>query len=198
MPLNKETLRRELLNRRRSMDKCTKQKSDDFIHTKLMALMDEIKPRQALCYVSTPIEVDTRRFLSEFLTRGEVYVPRCAEGNMRFFRIRSLTELRAGAFGIPEPVGSEEFRGGRDSVCITPALSFDRSGYRLGYGGGYYDRFLKSYPGLSVGICYRSFLGEIPREPFDFPVDLLITDEETLDLRACVQTQETLFKRRKG
>lgn len=184
MRLTKETLRQELLSRRRGMDKCTKKKSDDSIHTKLIALLNERKPRQILCYVSTPIEVDTSRFLSKLLERNEaVYVPRCAEGNMRFFRINALSELRMGAFKILEPIGSEEFHGETDSVCVTPALSFDRDGYRLGYGGGYYDRFLKNYQGLSVGICYQSFLGEIPKEPFDLPVDLLITDEEVIDLR---------------
>lgn len=196
MRLTKENLRRELLSRRRGMDKYTKKKSDESIHTKLIALMNERKPRQVLCYVSTPIEVDTSLFLSELLERQEaVYVPRCAEGNMRFFRIGALSELRKGAFGIPEPIGSEEFHGETDSVCITPALSFDRDGYRLGYGGGYYDRFLKNYRGLSVGICYQSFLGEIPKEPFDLPVDLLITDEEVIDLR---QRRKETASRRKG
>lgn len=184
MRLTKESLRRELLSRRRDMDKCTKKKSDDSIHTKLVALMKKMKPRQVLCYVSTPIEVDTKPLLAELLNQNQaVYAPRCAEGAMRFFRINALSELRAGAFGIPEPIGSEEFQGEADSVCITPALSFDRDGYRLGYGGGYYDRFLKDYRGLSVGICYQSFLGEIPKEPFDLPVHLLITDEEVIDLR---------------
>ena len=196
MRLTKETLRRELLSRRRSMDKCTKKKCDDSIHTKLIALINERKPCQILCYVSTPIEVDTSRFLSELLERHEaVYVPRCSEGNMRFFRIGALSELRKGAFGISEPIGSDEFHDETDSVCVTPALSFDRDGYRLGYGGGYYDRFLKNYSGLSVGICYQSFLGEIPTEPFDLPVDLLITDEEVIDLR---QRRKETTSQRKG
>lgn len=148
MRLTKEALRRELLTQRRGMDKCTKQKCDDSIHTKLTELIQQTQPRQVLCYVSTEIEADTRRFLSELLSKKTpVYVPRCAEGSMRFFRLRALSELRTGAFGIPEPTGSEELLEDSRSVCVTPALSFDRDGYRLGYGGGYYDRFFRDYRG---------------------------------------------------
>lgn len=184
MRLSKQALRRELLSSRRSMDKSTKKKYDDSIHTKLTELIGKIAPRQILCYVSTEIEVETTEFLREMLLKGKtVYAPRCENGIMRFFRIHDLSELKKGAFGILEPIGSEEFSEDRDSVCITPALSFSRDGYRLGYGGGYYDRFFQSYGGLSVGICYDSFLRELPREDFDRPVRILVTEKEIIDLR---------------
>lgn len=184
MRLSKRELRRELMNSRRGMDKSTKKKYDDFIHTKLAELVDEIAPRRILCYVSTEIEVDTVGFLGDMLLRQkEVYAPRCENGIMRFFRVRDLSALKKGAFGIPEPIGSEELNEDRDSVCITPALSFSRDGYRLGYGGGYYDRFFQSYGGLSVGLCYDGFLRELPKEDHDRPVRLLVTEKEIIDLR---------------
>ncbi|MCM1333633.1 MAG: 5-formyltetrahydrofolate cyclo-ligase [Bacteroides sp.] len=184
MSIGKPELRRELLLRRRSMDKSTKKEYDDSIHTKLTELIRATEPRAILSYLSTELEVGTIEFLREMILLGKaVYAPRCENGIMRFFRLYDLSALKKGAFGIPEPSGSEEFFGGRDSVCITPALMFSRDGYRLGYGGGYYDRFLGDYDGLSVGICYDSFIGEIPREAFDRPVRLLITEKETIDLR---------------
>ena len=111
-----------------------------------------------------------------------MYAPRCKGKEMRFFRIADFSELKAGAFGIPEPTGSEEPDNFSASLCIVPALSFDENGYRMGYGGGYYDRFLRGYDGISVGICYDDFLGEIPREEHDLPVDILVTETKILNL----------------
>ena len=74
---------------------------------------------------------------------------------MTFHTVRDLKELSIGAYDIPEP-GAElpavtDFS---HSICIVPALSFDYFGYRLGYGKGYYDRFLETYPGISMGLTY--------------------------------------------
>ncbi|MBQ8410261.1 MAG: 5-formyltetrahydrofolate cyclo-ligase, partial [Ruminiclostridium sp.] len=64
----------------------------------------------------------------------------------------------------------------KETVCITPALSFDNDGYRLGYGGGFYDRFFEKFDGISVGICYDSFIGSVPKEEYDRSVDILVTE----------------------
>ncbi len=181
MQLEKGALRRELLLRRQRMDKSSKKKYDDFIHTKLTELVAERRPERVLCYISTETEVDTTEFLQDLLqARQEVYAPRCFGKEMKFIRLSDLSHLKTGAFGIPEPEGTEELRDFSGSLCVTPALAFSRDGYRIGYGGGYYDRFLKNYPGLSVGICWHDFLEEIPHDSFDVPVQLLVTDRETL------------------
>ena len=97
---------------------------------------------------------------------------------MKFIKINSLSDLQPGAYGILEPKDGEEITDFTDSVCITPALSFDEKGYRLGYGGGYYDRFLADYTGVSVGICYEEFIGGIVTEEYDLPVDIVVTEED--------------------
>lgn len=167
------------------MDKCTKKKCDDLIHTKLMKLVSEKRPECVLCYISTEIEVDTVCFVNDLLSAGKaVYAPRCSGKEMKFIRFSDFSELKAGAYGILEPDGTEEFsvfEQSSGSLCIVPALSFSRDGFRLGYGGGYYDRFLKDYGGLSAGICYGDFIGYVPRESFDVPVQILITEKETID-----------------
>ena len=69
----------------------------------------------------------------------------------------------------------------RATLCVVPALAFDRSGYRLGYGGGYYDRLLAEFCGRTVGLFYHEFLqDELPRGIYDRAVELLITEKEVL------------------
>lgn len=101
-----------------------------------------------------------------------------ATHTMVFKFVSSLEELRAGSYSIPEPPdGNEEYCGGENAVCIVPALTFDREGYRLGYGGGYYDRFLEGFGGTSVGIVYEDFISEkLPRQVFDKKADIIISE----------------------
>ena len=91
---------------------------------------------------------------------------------MTFYYVSSEDELEAGAYGIREPraglpsVPESEYKG---SVCIVPGLVFDREGYRVGYGGGYYDRFLANYTGDAIAPVRDGFLydGALPRDEFD-------------------------------
>ncbi len=177
MQISKKELRTELLQRRRGLDKNTMKKNDEAIYNNIKRLPQLKSARKVLCYISTEIEVGTRTLISELIAEGKnVYAPRCKGKEMRFFRLFSSDDVKAGAFGIPEPVGNDEITDFSESVCIVPALSFDKNGYRLGYGGGYYDRFLLSYSGVAVGICYDGFISEVPREEHDLPVDILVTE----------------------
>ena len=86
----------------------------------------------------------------------------------------------AGAFGIQEPVGEAEDLS--PDIVVLPMLAADRQLYRLGYGGGYYDRYLARRPqALRIGICYSFQLADrLPAEPHDLPLHILVTDGETL------------------
>jgi len=138
-----------------------------------------------LTYVSHGREVDTRQIIAHALENGKtVACPRCctADRSMTFHRIFSLKDLRTGAYGIPEPhsdapqVLAQELT---DSVCLVPGLAFDASGARLGYGGGYYDRFLAQYRGVSFGLCRAVAFSDIPlpQDEYDVSVDLVITGD---------------------
>ena len=179
MQVSKKELRKQLLTKRRGLDENFRLQRDIQIYNKLMELPLIAEADTVFTYVSTEIEVDTILFIDAMLSFGKtVAVPKCEGKEMRFYAIDSLADLQTGAFGILEPVGDDEVTDFENSVCITPALSFNRDGYRLGYGGGYYDRFSAVYNGIMIGICYEDFVGEIPVEEFDRPVSILITDKE--------------------
>ncbi len=172
----KKQLRRELIQRRREIPVEARNEADERIFRKLLPYLDRCSG--VFTYVSTEIEVDTRRLLSWCFGRGKpVAVPVSGDSELTFYTIGSFEELAEGRFHIQEPLDrSAPAVPDMDSLCIVPALLCDRSGLRLGYGRGYYDRFLAGFPGKSVVICYSGFVGEVPAEPHDRRADLVITD----------------------
>ncbi len=179
MQISKKELRKQLLTERRGLDADYRLQRDILIYNKLMELPLIAEADTVFTYVSTETEVDTILFIEAMLSFGKtVAVPKCEGKKMRFIAIDSLADLETGAFGILEPKGDEEITDFRRSICITPALSFDEKGFRMGYGGGYYDRFLSEYTGTSIGICYEDFIGDIVTEEYDLPVKIVVTEEK--------------------
>ena len=156
------------------------------------------KCRRVAAYVSVKGEADTRLILAEVLRSGrELFLPRCRvkgeegwPGTMDFFACVDLGALVKSSFGIPEPVPGPEAHQlmpedlkEPGTLVIVPALAFDRSGYRLGYGGGYYDRMLASASCTCVGLAFHDLLVEsLPREEWDRPVSAVCTEEILLCL----------------
>lgn len=115
-----------------------------------------------------------------------VAFPRCdteAE-TISFFELAPGERLVSGAFGIYEPPESAKLCDADEStLCLVPGLTFDRAGNRLGYGKGYYDCYLSTFPGVSAGVVYEDFLSEVlPSEDWDKPVDLLFTDKNAIGI----------------
>lgn len=139
-----------------------------------------------LTYVATGSEVDTRPLIEYALNDGKtVAVPRCVENtrNMEFYIIKSLEDLEAGSFGVMEPIKHkcEKLHDLSKGVCIVPALAFDKDGYRLGYGKGYYDRFLNNYSGRIIGVSYSFCVcDELPRGRYDKKVSSIITEKRVM------------------
>lgn len=181
-PLKKE-LRDNFKTIRREMPDDIKEQCDRKIANRLMNLWQYRESHTILFYVSTPIEVDTHYAIKCALEAGKkVAVPRCVPNTyeMDFYYINSMDDLEPGAFGVLEPNVSvcEKMTDFSEGLCIVPALSFDRSGYRLGYGKGYYDRFLVRFHGQTAGLCYESCMKySLPRGKYDKPVNYVITEK---------------------
>lgn len=109
-----------------------------------------------------------------------VAFPRCDKetNTMQFYILPEGQKLSPGAYGIPEPPEDAPVcRPDKRALCIVPALSYDLDGNRIGYGKGYYDRYLSTFPGVAVGIAYASMLlKSVPTEAHDLPVDWLFTE----------------------
>ena len=99
--------------------------------------------------------------------------------------VDSLDELCLGAYNIQEPSNDCQTAIYTErSICIVPALAFDKSGNRLGYGKGFYDRFLKDFTGTSIGITFSELKCDtLPAEITDIPVDIIITDKESVKIK---------------
>lgn len=152
-----------------------------------------------LVYVSVGDEPDTRCLITEALRDGKrVYVPQCldTQGLMTFRRIENPDELKPGMYSIPEPDSSNAeyvkrpsegvdlspnphfFNSSDLSVCVVPGIAFDSSGHRIGYGKGYYDRYLATHPELyTVGFCCSEcFIDFVPHEKTDCAVNAVCTE----------------------
>ncbi|MCR4780867.1 MAG: 5-formyltetrahydrofolate cyclo-ligase [Ruminiclostridium sp.] len=177
MSEDKKLLRRELVALRRAMSENVRKELDERIYNNLAENGRVRSCGTFLVYASSPDEVDTRRFINALLAGGKtVAVPKCTGKDMAFLTVKSLGSLTRSSFGVDEPTDGTEITEFRDTVCVVPGLRFDRNGYRLGWGGGFYDRFLARYSGYSVGICYECCCGDVPADTYDVPVDAVITE----------------------
>ncbi len=179
----KSELRAKYKRIRTECPKDVKQKLDHGIADKFLSL-DEYKHCETLfIFVSSSIEVDTYEIIGKALADGKkVAVPKCRDksGLMDFYFITSTDCLKKGAFSImePDPEKCELADDLSQGVCVVPGLSFDFQGYRLGFGKGYYDRFLDKFKGISVGICYSKCIEkELPKGNYDKQVDILVTEK---------------------
>ena len=184
LPADKKVLRAQFLKRRATLTQTLRGDMDRAIAERVLELPAYTACGTLFSYVSVRQEVDTRALIRAALRDGKrVAVPRCEGKRLVFYVIDSLAALLYGGFGLPEPPpGGEPVLPDARSLCLVPGLAFDCGGARIGYGGGFYDRFLPAFPGLSVGLCYAPLLADapLPMEPHDCRVAMVVTDRELL------------------
>ena len=130
-------------------------------------------------YMSRGSEVGTREILKKAVAQGKtVAIPKVRGGNLAFFRVRGLRDCAKGAFGIQEPKSGRP-KAGKLDLVLVPGIAFDRSGHRLGYGLGFYDRFLSKNPAIfSAGLTYQKTLAaRVPHGRRDAPVCCVISEK---------------------
>ena len=178
----KTELRRHYRRLRAEMEPQARAEMDAAICRRVRGLREYARERVFFTYVSKEGEVDTRALIEKALRDGKrVAVPRCVPGTyeMEFYFIRSPRDLEPGMFGVlePNPQNCERVEDFSHGLCLVPGWSFDARGYRLGYGKGYYDRFLSRFGGVTAGVCYHNCVRwQLPHGYFDRPVQLLVTD----------------------
>ena len=183
----KQRLREERLAVRETLSEQERARLDDCITQKLLATPEYAEATTVLTYVSVLSEVSTRMFIECALRDGKtVAVPHCLPGHrLEFVAITSLEQLVAAPFNLLEP--SRELSALTEdqmsnTICIVPALLVDTKGYRLGYGAGFYDRFLSTYSGKKICLAYQQNLSKtkLPHTELDVAVDMVITESDVL------------------
>ncbi|MBQ3356519.1 MAG: 5-formyltetrahydrofolate cyclo-ligase [Oscillospiraceae bacterium] len=174
--MDKDSLRQEMLGRRREMREEKITAASDELARQLFAHPLYRAAKTLYVYLSANREVRTDGIVAQARKDGKrVCAPRVCGSELRFFSLDDNTKLRTGAFGILEPVNGQE-ADDPTALVLLPGLAFDRTGHRLGYGGGYYDRFLareKDHP--TVALCYGfQLLAAIEAEPHDVPADAVL------------------------
>jgi 5-formyltetrahydrofolate cyclo-ligase len=190
--VEKENLRRYILRlRNRQSISEIEQKSED-ITDQLLILHEYVRARGIACYLNKDSEVNTRSLIRKALDQEKrVLVPVVKKGDIELFfsEIKDLgKELAPGTFGILEP--KPEFVRPVDldaiDVIFVPGIAWDRDGYRLGWGRGYFDRAIKKLPPhvRSAGLAFNlQLINRVPRDQFDVPVDMIVTETRVIRCR---------------
>lgn len=153
------------------------------IQTRLLITPEYRAADTVLLYMARPTEIATSLLIhAAFANHKKVALPVCMDqGRMVFRRIDSPDDVAPGRFGILEPKAQcEEIMPDEHTLCVCPALCCDMRGYRLGFGGGYYDRYLADFPGVKAALCYGdSMIPKIKEDTFDIKMDVILTDSFT-------------------
>ncbi|MBR3661093.1 MAG: 5-formyltetrahydrofolate cyclo-ligase [Bacilli bacterium] len=174
--VSKDKLRKQILEKRLNIT--NKKLKEDIITEKLLNNEIVKESQNILVYISLSNEVSTVSLIENlFKLKKNIYAPKVVDKNIKFYKLNKDDKLLKGKYGIMEPISNEELKSYENSVVIVPGLMFDKSGNRLGYGGGYYDRFLENKNIYKIGICFKEFLvGELKSLNHDIKMDLIITD----------------------
>ncbi len=177
----KSRIRKVLRERKESMDPKDRLEKSRIICRHLMRLI--MDGETVMVYTSKEKEVNTVPLITSLLQRkNPIVVPIIVKEDvsLRLSYLRSLSVLVPSTFGVPEPIGSEiPVNPGDVDTIILPMLGFDRSGGRIGYGAGYYDRFLEKNPNLKkIGIAFAcQEIEKLPVDENDSPMDCIITED---------------------
>ncbi|MBV4440972.1 5-formyltetrahydrofolate cyclo-ligase [Clostridium tyrobutyricum] len=181
--MNKKDIRKDILSIRDSLSDSQREALNNKIFDKVINSSEYKCAKCIFVFVSYRSEVNTHGIIKHALSSGKIVcVPKIIskDEGMKAVRIEKFSELVPGAFNILEPISTykkidETFI----DLTYVPGVAFDRHGGRVGYGGGYYDRFLKKLKKDSekIAICYNfQLLDEVPRENHDVSIYKIITD----------------------
>lgn len=188
----KQEIRTEVKRRRADAD-------SSFLHEASRAILDAfiqlpayMEAQILLAYVDAKREVETRSLMEQAWKDGKkVAAPRVdGAGIMHYYYINSLEELCPGSFGIMEPEESCPLCETEEGLMLMPGVAFDESCHRVGYGGGYYDRYLEKHPGLvHIALAFEfQVFPEVPFEAHDILPEMIVTE------RRIIRTEEKMMK----
>ncbi len=176
--LEKNDIRLFIKEKRKTLETTAESAWNDAICEQLLSLDDILRAFCVYCYVSFRREAGTWRFMEALLKQGKcVAVPKVVGRELEFYVITGKADLEEGIMGIMEPKPTCLKIHDPEAPVIVPGVAFDKSGNRLGYGGGYYDRLFEkepNHPRIAIAYGFQIF-DHIPTEPHDKRMDRIIT-----------------------
>ena len=175
--MDKKALRKKIREQKRAMTPAQIEEASRKLAEQFLATEAYRNAKTVYGYLPYNQEVRTVPILERALADGKrVAVPKVYDDEMRFICLTDLTQVETGYAGIPEPIGDGPVADDPTALVLMPGLAFDREGHRIGYGGGFYDKFLAAEPTHpTVALCYAfQMVEELPTEEFDVPVDLVL------------------------
>ncbi|MCO7176509.1 5-formyltetrahydrofolate cyclo-ligase [Sporolactobacillus kofuensis] len=196
MNLQKQKIRNQILHEMEQIDetlfteKCKKVRnrlfdSDLWKNTKTLGIT-----------LSIGREIETMAIITRaWAEKKRVAVPKCdpSDRSLHFYKLDSFRQLESGYFGLMEPITEKTRAVDKHAIdlLIVPGVGFDLNGYRIGYGGGYYDRFLQRFSGLTVSLLLQmQLIDAVPVEEHDQNVDWLITEDNSYQVKKAMNEKE--------
>lgn len=181
--MTKNELRQEHLNIRKQMTQDEVQDKSSLLVKRLIAQKWFVEAELIFCYKAFNNEVTLTELMGLDKT---IALPQVVDATTMVFRsVNDTTQFVKSSYGVLEPVDGPVVEVTEQSVILMPGACFDLKGNRIGYGGGYYDRYLHSqtYQGKRVGVCYNHQISKtlLPSESYDVPVDAIITESRYVE-----------------
>lgn len=190
--MRKDLLRKDRLNRLKEMSMEAYREKSYRIFKRLLGTAEFQKAKTVAITISRPTEVDTRKVIESCWAAGKkVAVPKCntKDKTMVFRIITSYEQLETVYLDLqePDPLTTELVRKEDIDLVIVPGVVFTLEGYRIGYGGGYYDRYLEGFSGSTLSLAFElQLVSEVPIENHDLPVGKIITEEREYECNSQV------------
>ena len=179
----KNLLRDSILEKRNSLSEQEIKSKSEIIKNNVFSMKDFKDSKVVMFYVSFNSEVDTHEMIKEALKSKRIAVPKVVDGEIQPALLIDFEQMiPSGKFNILEPIELLKVDFKNISLIIIPGIAFDRKGHRIGYGYGYYDKFLRKIPKASkIGIAFDfQIVEKIPNEKHDVPLDIIVTEKEVI------------------
>lgn len=190
--MTKKEMRQNMISTLKSMDGQAKLRAEDNITAHAVDFIQSGNYKSVGIVLPMKIEYDTWKLIDDLLEMNvDVFSPRCHydDKSMTFHRLTSRDEVTLDEKNIPIPSPDAPINNDVD-LLIVPGLIFSPEGYRIGYGGGFYDRFLTTFKGDTASLIFSEQIGETIVEEYDLPVNTLITDKEIFNVKEVREHEE--------
>jgi len=179
--MGKDEIREKILEKRSKLEKSKIIEKGNLVKEKLFSLEEYKKAKTVMFFVSFRKEAYTQDMIKEALKDKIVVVPKVKKFELIPCRIKDFLELATGYSGVLEPVRIDEVDLNDIDIVLVPGIAFDKRGYRIGYGKGYYDNFLKNVRALKIGLCMDfQIVDNIPEKEWDVKMDVVVSEDRVI------------------